>query len=127
MLKNYLLRHQYHGKKQPAKRSFKMIKCPSCSKINKPAKRIKFAGAKQQCPSCQFTWIEPSLVLKKHREARYSRLFDLHQLLRQRQYQDLDDKFNHKEISAQKYSDEIAKLESRDENIEFALETVYAK
>ena len=39
----------------------------------------------------------------------------------------MDDKFNHKEISAQKYSDEIAKLESRDENIEFALETAYAK
>ena len=66
-------------------------------------------------------------MLKNHREARYSRLFDLHQLLRDRHYRDLDDKFNHKEISAQKYSDEIAKLESRDENIEFALETVYAK
>ena len=88
---------------------------------------MNFAGAKQQCPYSQFTWIEPSLMLKKHREARYSRLFDLHQLLRDRHYRDLDDKFNHKEISAQKYSDEIAKLESRDENIEFALETVYAK
>ena len=104
-----------------------MIKCPSCAKVNKPAKRVYFARAKQLCPYCNFSWIEPSLVLKKHRETRYSRLFELHQLLRTRQYKDLDTKFNDKIISAQKYSDEIAKLESRDENIEFALETVYAK
>ena len=104
-----------------------MIKCPSCTKVNKPAKRVNFAGAKQICPYCNFDWIEPSLVLKKHRETRYSRLFDLHQLLRERQYKNLENKLNNKIISAKKYSDEIAILESRDENIEFALETVYAK
>ena len=104
-----------------------MIKCPSCAKVNKPAKRVDFTGAKQICPYCKFMWTEPSLALKKHWETRYSRLFDLHELLRERQYKNLENKFNNRVISAQKYSDEIAKLESRDENIEFALETVYAK
>ncbi|MBT4873479.1 MAG: hypothetical protein HOM03_07205 [Marinovum sp.] len=51
----------------------------------------------------------------------------MHQLLRERQYKNLENKLNNKIISAKKYSDEIAILESRDENIEFALETVYAK
>ena len=71
-----------------------MIKCPSCAKVNKPAKRVYFAGAKQVCPYCNFGWIEPSLVLKKNRDTRYSRLFNFHQLLRERQYKNLENKYD---------------------------------
>ena len=40
--------------------------------------------------------VEPSLVLKKNRDTRYSRLFNFHQLLRERQYKNLENKFNNK-------------------------------
>ena len=58
--------------KQPIKRSCKMIKCPSYSKINNPAGRVNLAGLKQQSAYCPFTCIKPCLVLKLYRACAFN-------------------------------------------------------
>jgi len=77
-----------------------MFLCPKCFEQSENADISNLVRAIITCDHCQYSWWERSLQLQLHKNKRHSRLEEIEDVLLQRRYEKLDQKFNKKVITA---------------------------
>ena len=104
-----------------------MFLCPKCFQQSENADISNLVRALITCDHCDHSWLERSSALKHHKNERLGRLEEIEDVLLQRRYEKLDQKFNKKEISAQQYAISLKDLESKHKSAQGIINAVWTK
>ena len=103
------------------------VLCPKCFERTAIKRSLSLLREDMACEHCNHSWIERSRVLKKHNNARLSRLEEAEEAVMLRRYEKLDQKFNEGAITPQEYSDGLQALERQNIQVHATLSTVWTK
>jgi Zn-finger nucleic acid-binding protein len=90
-----------------------MFLCPKCFEQSEKADVSNLVRAAITCDHCHHSWLERSSELKHHKNERLGRLEEIEDVLLQLRYEKLDQKFNEKEMTAQRYANSLKQLEAK--------------
>ena len=104
-----------------------MFLCPVCFEQTENTDISNLVREKITCDHCNHFWLERSPELKHHKNERLGRLEEIEDVLLQRRYEKLDQKFNDKEITAQQYATGLIELETKHKSAQGIINSVWTK
>ena len=104
-----------------------MFLCPKCFEQSENTDISNLVRALITCDHCNHCWLERSSELRHHKNERLGRLEEVEDILLQRRYKKLDQKFNEKEITAQQYANGLKDLEAKHKNAQGIINAVWTK